>query len=90
MVVRDDFEPAFSDSISSLLAHISAVHIPLGFQQRLHNVLGTADREHAQWGLKEAQTKTTHVQLVHKFYLQTGTTIGLSLISLNWPLSLRA
>lgn len=53
MVVRDDFEPAFSDSITSLLAHISAVHIPLGFQQRLHNVLGTADREHAQWGLKE-------------------------------------
>lgn len=25
-----------------------------------------------------------------QLYLQTGTTIGLSLISLNWPLSLRA
>lgn len=44
VVVRDDLELSISDDICSLLSHLSAVHVPLRLQQRLHYVLRTAEK----------------------------------------------
>lgn len=52
MVVGDDFELSLSDGVCGLLAHLSAVHIPLRLQQRLHNVLRATDRTDTQFGLR--------------------------------------
>lgn len=44
VVIRDDLELSISDDICSLLSHLSAVHVPLRLQQRLHYVLRTAEK----------------------------------------------
>ena len=57
MVVRDDFEPPLSDGVCGLLAHLSAVHIPLRLQQRLHDVLGATNRTDTQFGLRRIESR---------------------------------
>lgn len=44
VVVRDDLELSASDDICGLLSHLSAVHVPLRLQKRLHYVLRTAEK----------------------------------------------
>lgn len=91
-MIRDDFESALSDSVCSLFAHVWAVYVPLRLQQGLHDVFGTTEGAGTQTGL-QANLKTSHYAERNpqtQIYLQTGTTMGLSLISLNWPLSFSA
>lgn len=95
VVIGDDFQASFSDGVCGLPAHLAAAHVPLWLHQRLHDVLGATARVHPiphmtnTWQKKKQQQKPTNKSCVCPD-LQTGTTMGLSLVSLKRPLSLRA
>lgn len=103
VVVRNDFQLSVSDGVCSLFAHLCAADIPLGLHQRLHNVFGATVGTVTSLLLEGQRSWTSGKSFKHNTnrfakcselqistYLQTGTTMGLSLISLNWPLSMRA